>query len=97
MTNALRSPSTITISGGRPERSIDRLEEKFKCGICYEECAGKPMIRDIVILSITANFTTSEAGWTDIHQGQLMERPSGEVNHWHSALAEGYNLNEDCT
>jgi hypothetical protein len=60
-------------------------------------CTGKPNIRDIFTLSIIANFTTSEAGWTNIKHGQLMESAPGDANGWHATLAEAYDLNEDCT
>jgi hypothetical protein len=82
-------------NGGRPEESIRLLEERFQCGICSEVCTGKPSIRDLITLSIIADFTTSPAGWKNIGQGHLMDRAPGVAKGWHAVLAEAYELIED--
>jgi hypothetical protein len=82
-------------NGGFPEKSIRKLEKRFKCGVHYETSCGKPEISDIFRLSVIVSFTTSENGWEAIARGELLHRPPGNPDGWHSTLVEAYDLDKD--
>jgi hypothetical protein len=81
-------------AGGQPAESIQRLESHFGRGILCDQMPNMqvPQIRDIIVLSVIVSFTTSEAGWTAIDAGSLLEKPPGSPNGWHATLVEGYDF-----
>jgi hypothetical protein len=83
--------------GGIPEKSIQLLEDHFKCGVRCESSKEKPFISDILKLSVIVSFTTSETSWENLAEGNLMEKPSGPPDDWHATLVEGYDLAKDCS
>lgn len=81
--------------GGRPEKSIQLLEDHFRYGILYD-ITKELSIKDAITISPIVCFTTSEKGWYNVASGSLLKYPGGKPDGSHAVLIEGYDLQKDC-
>lgn len=76
-------------------KCIRLLEDHFHYGVCCDK-TNDLSIRDAITLSTIVMFSTSEEGWKNVANGNIVFRANGpKTEDSHSSIIEGYDLEHD--